>query len=209
MTSDYPIETVNPYFKNRRLSIMVLHLFTGFLLLNIFSEWHALKSESAVPWLVFVLGVGEMAYALLAFRWLKGAHMAGVLIRLLAALVFFVYGVGLWQRGHPAIAACMLAVALFSLLVALLENRWKRPFIIRLAEEGVWFPRLFRDELLRWNRLNRVILRDDVLTLDFKNNRVVQLMTRTNYSGEQQDELNGFAASRTGAPPRPEKDSGR
>jgi len=50
-----------------------------------------------------------------------------------------------------------------------------------------------------WNQLNNVILRNDLLTVDFKNNKILQLEVLDNIPGIKEDEINGFCRSRLNA----------
>jgi hypothetical protein len=57
---------------------------------------------------------------------------------------------------------------------------------------GIILPTLFSQKLVGWNELNNVILRNDLLTIDFKNNKVLQLEILDEPGKEQREELNAF-----------------
>ena len=52
---------------------------------------------------------------------------------------------------------------------------------------------------INWNELNRVVLRDDMLTIDFKNNKLIQLYTDNEENDEYEvgcDEFNAYCQNR-------------
>lgn len=46
---------------------------------------------------------------------------------------------------------------------------------IEINNEGVFIKKLFGKPLHRWNEFSNIILKDNLLTLDFKNNKLIQL----------------------------------
>lgn len=59
------------------------------------------------------------------------------------------------------------------MLLALLEHQVKFPLEIGFSETQIVFNTLFRKKY-KWDQLSNVMLRDGMLTMDFKNNRLVQ-----------------------------------
>jgi hypothetical protein len=61
---------------------------------------------------------------------------------------------------------------------------------------GISVPTTFSSRVVGWNQLNNVILRNDLLTVDFKNNKILQLEVLDNIPDIKEDEINGFCRSR-------------
>jgi hypothetical protein len=52
---------------------------------------------------------------------------------------------------------------------------------------------------INWNELNRIILKDDILTIDFKNNKLIQVYTDNEEDDEYEvgsDEFNAYCQNR-------------
>lgn len=64
-----------------------------------------------------------------------------------------------------------LAAAVLILIV--LEELSKKPLVIKFGKEKISYPSLFKTEV-EWPELNNVILKDNLLTMDFKNNKLLQ-----------------------------------
>jgi hypothetical protein len=81
-----------------------------------------------------------------------------------------------------SIAAVLLAVCTYNiifpiimLIVALTTRYFYVPPVVEAKEEGISIKKTFSNKLYPWAFFNAVILKDDLLTLDFKNNTVLQL----------------------------------
>jgi TRAP-type C4-dicarboxylate transport system permease small subunit len=64
-------------------------------------------------------------------------------------------------------------VGLFFLLLTFLEHQVKRPLEVGFDKDRVVINTLFRQRF-DWTAFNNVLLKDGLLTLDFKNNRLIQ-----------------------------------
>jgi hypothetical protein len=80
-------------------------------------------------------------------------------------------------------------VIVFAFL-ALLEYQAKRATEIGFAEDHIMINKLFRKKVL-WTDISNVILKDGILTIDFKNNRLLQrdIDSGENESSEQEFNL--------------------
>lgn len=63
-------------------------------------------------------------------------------------------------------------VAVFAFL-ALLEYQAKKPAEIGFAEDHIMLNKLFRKKIA-WSEIDNVVLKDGVITIDFRNNRLLQ-----------------------------------
>ena len=67
----------------------------------------------------------------------------------------------------------------------------KRKLVITVSEENVSYPS-FPKKNLQWNQLNNVILKDDLLTIDCKNNKVYQHIIKDSEQYAEEKEFNDF-----------------
>ncbi|MEJ7766317.1 MAG: hypothetical protein WKF89_00795 [Chitinophagaceae bacterium] len=81
-------------------------------------------------------------------------------------------------------------------MLALLENKARLALVIRFSDEGIVFNSLFRKKFL-WNEFDNIVLKDGIITLDFKSNRLFQkeIVDDGAYTN-QEDTFNQFCASR-------------
>lgn len=165
----------NPFYPGKKLPIALLHCTAGFLMLNGWYESRIGHYPKALTVFFLVFAVAEIGYTFLAARWQRTRPRLGGALRIAAAAAIALYGVMLLNDGQSLFGFFMLLVGAAFVVIYFIEARWNKPFILRVNEQGVWVPRIFKSELFPWERFNHVILRDNLLTLDFSSNRVVQL----------------------------------
>lgn len=127
-----------------------------------------------------------------------------------AAAVIVLLGWNAWEisrkrttRFLPALAVAFFGLAFLEphsffafpyILLAWLEKQAMAAQEIGFDEKGIVINGLFPKKI-QWSELSNVVLKDGVLTLDFKNNRIIQKDTDDlgddDYDGEE-DEFNTF-----------------
>ncbi len=112
--------------------------------------------------LIFILGVifilGIIVYNLQGSKNGKKIYYSKAL--LIAALIWLKMPYGQW-------------LFILFIILGLLERQAKASSEIGFGKDRIIFNNLFKKQL-RWSQLSNVILKDNLLTLDFKNNRLVQ-----------------------------------
>jgi NADH:ubiquinone oxidoreductase subunit 6 (subunit J) len=81
------------------------------------------------------------------------------------------------------------------LLLALAERQAKYPLEIGFTDDRIVLNTLIRRKY-RWSDFNNIILKDDLLTLDFKNNRILQRETVDEEGDADEDEFNSWCRAR-------------
>lgn len=79
--------------------------------------------------------------------------------------------------------------------LAILEYQAKMAPEIGFSEDGIVFNRLFRKKH-RWDELENVIIKDGLLTIDFKNNRLFQKEISAGMNEAGEPEFNQWCAER-------------
>jgi hypothetical protein len=145
------------------LIVVVLHLFT-FIILAV------LNYPAGIGMLV--LGIGVAAVYLLLYYYRKSNRFRLTLMEV--PLYFF----GLWwlNSGVYWMAVLVLVFSIFATL-----SRQKIQVIV--TEDAVLY-RSFPQRSIQWAELDNVILKDGLLTIDFKNNKIIQQLIEDNNISE-------------------------
>lgn len=64
--------------------------------------------------------------------------------------------------------------------------------VIQVTKEGIRIKKLFSSSTYQWNEFSNIILKDDLLTLDFKNNKLIQVSIDENEPAVDEKEFNEF-----------------
>jgi len=80
-------------------------------------------------------------------------------------------------------------------ILGLVERQAKMPTEIGFSDDSVVIGSLLRRKY-KWTDFNNVVLKDDLLTLDFKNNRLLQRETIDEEGDAEEDEFNDYCRER-------------
>ena len=107
---------------------------------------------------------------------------------LCGAIYFWSKGASLVSFSHGILAG---AIILFWIYLKKRENGEK----IIITDVNIILPGLAGERIIDWNELSNVIKKYDLLTLDFKNNKLLQVQV-INTDGINEDEFNQFCQQR-------------
>jgi len=114
-------------------------------------------------------------------------------ILVISAAVYF------WSKGALLVAAshAILAgsIVLFWIYLKKREDGEK----ILISEKSIILPGLSGDRIVEWNQLTNVLKKHDLLTLDFKNNKLLQVQVM-NADHIDEDEFNQFCQRQLAVP---------
>jgi hypothetical protein len=82
-------------------------------------------------------------------------------------------------------------IGIFYIIAALLERQVKFPQEIGFSKDAVTFN-TFPFKNYAWRQFKNVMLKDNILTLDFSNNKILQKETESDVSSETEKEFNEF-----------------
>ena len=83
-------------------------------------------------------------------------------------------------------------------LAAVLEKQVKFPQEIAFDEEEIVINSLPK-KYFHWNELTNVVIKDGILTIDFKNNKLIQKEMETHTSAQVEQEFNDFCRNKLDA----------
>lgn len=91
----------------------------------------------------------------------------------------------------PWIFLKLFWVAAIVVLISVLHGFAIRKLIVYVTVDKITYPS-FPKRTIPWNELSNIILKDDLLTIDFKNNKIIQqLIEKTEYTVNEK-EFNDF-----------------
>ena len=100
-------------------------------------------------------------------------------------IIFFIIIFLIWSlMGFYLPAAINLGLFFF-------QNITWRKLEILIADESITYPS-FPKKVIQWNELSNIILKDDLLTIDFKNNKIIQQLIEKTEHPVNEKEFNDF-----------------
>ena len=114
-------------------------------------------------------------------------------IRLLffESMLFLAGSVYFWSKGLSLVALSHAILAGVLILFMIYLRRKENGESIIVSESNVILPGLMGQRLIEWSLLSNLIKRDDLLTLDFKNNKLIQVQV-INSDDIPENEFNQF-----------------
>ena len=82
-------------------------------------------------------------------------------------------------------------IALLCFLLATLYLLAKRPLLVSILKERVSYPS-FPKKKISWSELNNIMLKDGLMTIDFKNNKFIQQPVDETKTAVNEKEFNDF-----------------
>jgi hypothetical protein len=76
-----------------------------------------------------------------------------------------------------------------------LEQLASRPLLVSITDKLIEYPSLTAKKL-NWNEVNNIILKDGLLTIDCKNNRVFQQEVTVTWTNEEIFQFNTYCRNR-------------
>lgn len=123
---------------------------------------------------------------------------------LLVAAAFFTEVLLVKYRLKPllviGVAALLVALCTYNIIfpvimiaLVFLVKYFYTPPVVTVADEGVRIKKTFSDNKYEWDLFNQVIIKDGLLSMDFKNNKVLQLELNGN---ADEAEFNRFCSQK-------------
>jgi len=109
----------------------------------------------------------------------------------LESMLFLGGSVYFWSKGLSLVAFSHAILAGVLVLFMIYLRRKDDGELIIVSMSNVILPGLTRQRIVEWSELTNVIKRDDLLTLDFKNNRLMQVQI-VNADDVPENEFNQF-----------------
>jgi uncharacterized membrane protein (UPF0136 family) len=159
----------------------IVSLIAGFFfLLLLFRKLFSAPEISLLEWAIAVPFVGLFAWAVFRVVRRRRPELAFMVILAIGALVLLEF---------PS--------SLFYVLLAITGYLSSKPEEIGFSEREIVFSRMF-PRRIPWTALNNALIKDGILTLDYKNNKIFQAETDDDNEDDDYDvseeEFNAFCA---------------
>ncbi|GAA0547546.1 hypothetical protein [Chitinophaga japonensis] len=194
--SAYRIRILRPNAAARLRLQPVMHGMAGLLFLfNAIGIYNSRQPGWGM--ILYFLAVG-LASLLFPFIMRRFSNFSGANSLMRIVQVFVCFSACLYFLAHmkPLIGILQLLVGLGMAYIGWVEYNILKPVYVLMDITGITLPATFSSRTVAWNQLNNVVLRNDLLTIDFKNNKILQLEVLDDIPGIKEDEINGFCRSR-------------
>lgn len=157
---------------NRISKLIIVIFFVFFCYLAIFSEYQSIRIKSIGT--IILLSVG------FAFQF----YFRNTKFKIGNRPFFLLIALGWISIENYWLAGIALVFDIFSSISS-------RRLDVYVAKDGIRYPAV-PSKKLKWDELSRVILKDGLLTIDFKSNKLIQQMTDLNNTSIDEKEFNDF-----------------
>lgn len=192
----YKIRILHPNAMTRLRLQPVMHGLIGILfLMNAIGIYNSVHPNWSMAILFLLLGFASLAFPFIMKR-LTNVQAANSFARVIQAFACFSGCLYFLSHMEPFIGLLLLATGIAAAYIGYAEYKIFQPSFIRINTSGVTLPGTFSEKLISWSKLNNVVLRGDLLTIDFKNNKVLQLEVLDETGAVTAEEMNAFFKSR-------------
>ncbi|NIG54296.1 hypothetical protein [Chitinophaga sp. Cy-1792] len=192
----YRLRIIHPNANSRLRLLPVMHGVAGVVLLV---NAIAVTRSEHPSWLLAVafllVGLFSVLFPFLAKKFRNFAS-ANTFTRLLQVFVSLTGSLYFLSHLQPLGALQLIIIGLGLGFIGWAEYKILQPTWLRMDENGIEVPGTFTPRQIGWNELNNVILRNDLFTIDFRTNKILQLETIDLPGKEEQEAVNAFCKSR-------------
>jgi hypothetical protein len=192
----YKLRILHPNTVTRLRLQPVMHMLVGILfLLNGIGIYKGPAPNMGMTIFYFLLGAASIAFPFFMKRF-KNLQAANSLTRMVQAFTCFTGVLYFLSHMEPMIGLLLLLTGIAAAYIGWAEYKIFQPTFARIDITGITLPTTFSERVIGWNQLNNVVLQGDLLTLDFKNNKVLQLEVLDETGVVTAEEMNAFFKSR-------------
>ncbi|MGX5816806.1 hypothetical protein ACWKWU_01340 [Chitinophaga lutea] len=192
----YKFRILHPNAMTRLRMQPVMHGMIGLLFLfNVIGAYKMAVPNWFMVLLFIVMGLASLAFPFFMRRVRKLTETNSFLrmmqaFTLLSACLYFL------SHMQPIVGLTLMLAGLGVGYIGYAEYRIMQPAYVSVDNTAITMPTIFSSRSIPWNELKNVVLRNDLLTLDFKNNKLLQLEVLDDISPSQSADMNQFFQSR-------------
>jgi hypothetical protein len=171
------------------------------------------KSYRRISWILilsqFVVFLYFSIYA--SAKEIRHSYLASVIILAVVFLLYLYFRGSRYRFGfYPFFLVIMLEwirmeqywIAGLTLLLSILSRITERKLVLTIERDHILYPS-YPPRKIQWNSLSNVLVKDGLLTIDFKNNHIIQQLVEKNISEANEAEINDFCRQQLKAPVNP------
>lgn len=175
----------------------VMHGMVGMLFLfNVIGTYKMADPNWLMVALFIIMGLASILFPFMV-RSIRKFGEANSIVRMLQAFTLLSGSLYFLSHLQPVVGATLFLAGIGIAYIGYAEYKILQPSYITLNENGIILPTLFSSRQVKWNEMNNVILRNDLLTLDFRTNKILQLEVLDDISPSQAADMNAFFKQRT------------
>lgn len=193
----YRFRILHPNAMTRLRLQPVMHGMAGLLFLfNVIGAYKMKEPNWLIVALFMIMSLASITFPFMMRRIRKFGE-ANSLLRTLQAFTLLSGSLYFLSHMQPVVGGTLFLAGLGMAYIGYAEYRILQPAFVRIDENGITLPTLFSTRHIRWNEMNNVVLRNDLFTLDFRNNKLLQLEVLDDISPLQAADMNTFFQQRT------------
>ncbi|CAL1517598.1 hypothetical protein [Chitinophaga sp. MM2321] len=192
----YKLRILHPNAASRLRLLPAMHGLTGILFLfNAIGVYRGPQPNWILAGFFLALGGASLLFPFRMKRFKKFGE-ANSVARLVQSFVCLTASLYFLSHAQVITGLIVFAVGLGLAYIGWAEYKTFQAVFVKIDMTGISVPTSFSEKLIGWNELNNVILRNDLLTMDFKNNRILHLDVLDEPTKEQWETMNAFFQSR-------------
>lgn len=177
--------------KNYTRILAIFHILIGLIL--VFDFWHA-GEEGKKDWIFSAICIIASLFLILTgalAKKLKISFDRHLTLLLFEALLMSGGMIYFWSKGSSLVSVSHALLGGDVILFFIYLKKRKTGEKIVVTERKIVIPSMISERVISWNDLSNVVKKDDVLTIDFKNNKLLQTEI-LNPENINEDEFNRF-----------------
>ncbi|RPD43199.1 hypothetical protein [Chitinophaga barathri] len=192
----YRFRILHPNAMTRLRLQPVMHGMIGILFLfNVIGVYKMADPNWIIAALFIVMGFASLLFPFMLRRVRKITETNSVL-RMLQAFTMLSGCLFFLSHMQPVIGFTLFLAGLGVGYIGYAEYKILQPAYVTIDTTGISLPTVFGHRHHGWNEMKNVILRNDLLTLDYKNNKILQLEVLDEFGPVEAAEMNTFFQSR-------------
>ncbi|WP_133177699.1 hypothetical protein [Chitinophaga parva] len=192
----YKFRILHPSTVTRLRLQPMMHGLVGILFLfNAIGAYHEPHPSYAMSGFFLVLGLVSVALPFVLRRF-RNFTQVNTMARVFQAFACFSGSLYFLSHSKPDIAVLLLAVGIGVAYVGYAEHKIMQPAFAKLDMTGITLPTTFSEKLFPWTDLQNAVVRNDLFTVDFKNNKILQLEILDDLPATERDTINEYCQGR-------------
>ena len=188
-------------FLSRRRNASLLHVVLGFFLVLKAFDWYSITAYSNIlPVFPILIVAGLSIYYGLFRKKFDPAGKQNMWLRLVQATTFRVFAFVMLRVGRSIDYYGLFIWTALTLILLLTERRIFNDTVIYIEEDGVRIPGYFKDHLVRWNKMENVVVRHDFVTFFHRDNKYLQFQVMQTLSELEVAKMNAFCKEKLEQP---------
>jgi hypothetical protein len=177
--------------KDRLKTLPVLHLLVALVFIFDLSHVHDNRIKDLIFLVIYLIASIFLLIAGIFYKRILNSLLKHFRLLFSESMLFLGAAVYFWSKGYSLVALshAILAGVIILFLIYLRRREHGETIIVSLS--NVILPGLAGQRIVEWNELTNVIKRDDLLTIDFKNNKLMQVQI-LNGEDISENEFNQF-----------------